>query len=63
MAAWKLVSADGQSGGERLRGEDRPAVGIPVVRAERSVGDTVPAPRRATVDADELEIPSFLRRK
>ena len=37
------------------------AVGIPVVRSERSVGEAVPAPRRATVDADELEIPSFRR--
>ena len=39
----RLVSADGQSGGERLRGDERPAVGIPVVRAERSVGDTASA--------------------
>ena len=59
----RIASGDGQVG-DRSRGEERPAaVGIPVVRAERSVGDTVPAPRRATVDADELEIPSFLRRK
>ena len=59
----RVASGDGQVG-DRSRGEERPAaVGIPVVRAERSVGDTVPAPRRATVDADELEIPSFLRRK
>ncbi len=47
-----------------IHSEERPAaVGVPVVRPERSVGETVPAPRRATVDADELEIPSFLRRK
>ncbi|HEX7474005.1 MAG TPA: cell division protein FtsZ [Candidatus Limnocylindrales bacterium] len=58
----RLASGDGQSGG--LRSDERPAaVGIPVVRAERSVGEVSPAPRRATVDADELEIPSFLRRK
>jgi cell division protein FtsZ len=59
----RVASGEGQ-GGERLRSDERPAaVGIPVVRAERSVGETVQAPRRATVDADELEIPSFLRRK
>jgi cell division protein FtsZ len=59
----RVASGDGQVG-DRSRGEERPAaVGIPVVRAERSVGETVQAPRRATVDADELEIPSFLRRK
>jgi cell division protein FtsZ len=58
----RLASGDGQIGGSRS--EERPAaVGIPVVRTERSVGDSAPAPRRATVDADELEIPSFLRRK
>jgi cell division protein FtsZ len=57
----RLAAADGQGGG---RSDERPAaVGVPVVRAERSVGDALPAPRRATVDADELEIPSFLRRK
>ena len=45
------------------RGEERPAaVGIPVVRAERSVGEALPTPRRSAYDADELEIPSFLRR-
>ncbi len=59
----RLATGDGLAG-DRSPGEERPAaVGIPVVRAERSVGETVPAPRRATVDADELEIPSFLRRK
>jgi cell division protein FtsZ len=59
----RVASGDGQVA-DRSRGEERPAaVGIPVVRTERSVGETVPAPRRATVDADELEIPSFLRRK
>ena len=57
----RLASGDGQANG--LRGDERPAaVGVPV-RQERSVGDAAPAPRRATVDADELEIPSFLRRK
>jgi cell division protein FtsZ len=57
----RLASGDGQANG--LRGDERPAaLGVPV-RTERSVGDAAPAPRRATVDADELEIPSFLRRK
>ena len=47
---------------ERDRGDERPAaVGIPI-RAERSVGDAIPAPRRPAYDADELEIPSFHRR-
>jgi cell division protein FtsZ len=32
-------------------------------RAERSVGEPVPAKRASTYDADDLEIPSFLRRK
>jgi cell division protein FtsZ len=59
----RLATGDGQNG-DRSYGEERQAaVGVPVVRPERSVGETVPAPRRATVDADELEIPSFLRRK
>jgi cell division protein FtsZ len=57
----RLASGDGQANG--LRGDERPAaLGVPV-RTERSVGEAAPAPRRATVDADELEIPSFLRRK
>jgi cell division protein FtsZ len=33
------------------------------VRVERSVGDAVPVVKRAAYDADDLEIPSFLRRK
>jgi hypothetical protein len=32
-------------------------------RVERSVGEPVPAKRPTTYDADDLEIPSFLRRK
>ena len=32
-------------------------------RAERSVGEPVPVKRPSTYDADDLEIPSFLRRK
>jgi cell division protein FtsZ len=33
------------------------------IRVERSVGDPVPVVKRAAYDADDLEIPSFLRRK
>ena len=40
--------------------DDRAAA---AVRVERSVGDPVPVVKRATYDADDLEIPSFLRRK
>jgi len=32
-------------------------------RVERSVGDVPPPTRQTTYDADDLEIPSFLRRK
>ena len=32
-------------------------------RVERSVGEPAPAKRAPTYDADDLEIPSFLRRK
>ncbi len=43
---------------EPVRREDRPAASV---RAERSVGQPEPSVRR-TYDADDLEIPSFLRR-
>jgi cell division GTPase FtsZ len=49
---------------QRSESEDGAATsgdGVPVpVRAERSVGSE---PKRAAYDADDLEIPSFLRRK
>jgi cell division protein FtsZ len=55
---------------ERQRTEIGEDVGEPgrddraaAVRVERSVGDPVPVVRRANYDADDLEIPSFLRRK
>jgi hypothetical protein len=32
-------------------------------RIERTVGEPVPVKRPAAYDADDLEIPSFLRRK
>jgi len=35
----------------------------PTPRIERSVGEPVPVKRAAAYDADDLEIPSFLRRK
>jgi cell division protein FtsZ len=43
------------------RTDERPAAAIPV-RVERSVGEPAGVARR-TYDADDLEIPSFLRRK
>jgi cell division protein FtsZ len=47
-------------GGEPGRRDDQAAA---AVRVERSVGDAVPVVKRAAYDADDLEIPSFLRRK
>jgi cell division protein FtsZ len=41
--------------------EDQPAAVVAAPRAERSVGEA-PARRPVTYDADDLEIPSFLRR-
>jgi cell division protein FtsZ len=44
--------------------DDEAAAAVAVPRVERSVGETVPAKRSTTTyDADDLEIPSFLRRK
>jgi cell division protein FtsZ len=43
------------------RNEERPAAAIPI-RVERSVGEPAGVARRS-YDADDLEIPSFLRRK
>jgi hypothetical protein len=34
-----------------------------LVSAPRTVGTAAPAPKPTTYDADDLEIPSFLRRK
>ena len=42
---------------------DDAAAVLAVPRVERSVGETVPTKRLTTYDADDLEIPSFLRRK
>ena len=48
-----------ETNGEAI--DDRPPAAIPI-RPERTVSDIPVAPRR-TYDADDLEIPSFLRRK
>jgi cell division protein FtsZ len=44
-------------------GDDDIAALVSAPRVERSVGAAAPAPRPTTYDADDLEIPSFLRRK
>ncbi len=55
-------AVDGRSAGAPVHDEEVAALVSPP-RVERSVGDAS-APRRATTyDADDLEIPSFLRRK
>jgi cell division protein FtsZ len=57
----RVEASDGGIFGEPARhGDERPAA---AVRVERSVGETVAAPKRPAYDADDLEIPSFLRRK
>ena len=43
--------------------DDQAAAVVAAPRAERTVGEPVPAKRPPTYDADDLEIPSFLRRK
>ena len=43
--------------------EDEAAAVAAAPRVERSVGEPQPAKRSTTYDADDLEIPSFLRRK
>ena len=45
------------------RDEQAAAVAVGSTRVERSVGEPAPAKRATTYDADDLEIPSFLRRK
>ena len=56
------VASAQDSDEDRGRTDERAAVAVPI-RPERTVGEAVPAPRRAAFDADDLEIPSFLRRK
>ena len=49
---------------DALPHDDEAAAAVAVPRVERSVGETAPAKRSTTTyDADDLEIPSFLRRK
>ena len=44
--------------------EEEPAAVVNSPRVERTVGETpTPSRRQVTYDADDLEIPSFLRRK
>ena len=43
--------------------DDQAAAVLAAPRVERSVGEPTPAKRSTTYDADDLEIPSFLRRK
>ena len=57
----RLATTD-EPGMSRDRSDDRSTAASVPSRAERSVGDAVPTPRRAAFDADELDIPSFLRR-
>ena len=45
------------------RSDDVAALVASAPRVERSVGEPAPAKRVTTYDADDLEIPSFLRRK
>ncbi|HET7028040.1 MAG TPA: cell division protein FtsZ [Candidatus Limnocylindrales bacterium] len=47
---------------EDRRADERPAA-VVAARVERSVGEPVPTGARRAYDADDLEIPSFLRRK
>ena len=43
--------------------DDEAAAVVGSPRVERTVGEAVPSRRQVTYDADDLEIPSFLRRK
>ena len=56
----RIESSDGSTEGGR---EERPAAGVMAPRVERTVGEPVPVKRPTAYDADDLEIPSFLRRK
>jgi len=58
----RLEASDGTTDGNRDDRAAATAVG-PGPRVERTVGEAVPVKRPAAYDADDLEIPSFLRRK
>jgi cell division protein FtsZ len=55
----RIESSDGSADNR----EERPAAGVMAPRIERTVGEPVPVKRPTAYDADDLEIPSFLRRK
>ena len=61
----RASSSDSASNRHDLDGgrEERPAAAVMAPRTERSVGEAAAATRPPTYDADDLEIPSFLRRK
>jgi hypothetical protein len=58
----RLESSSGDGSLDHGR-EERPAAAVMAPRVERTVGEPVPVKRPTTYDADDLEIPSFLRRK
>ncbi|HUP55719.1 MAG TPA: cell division protein FtsZ, partial [Methylomirabilota bacterium] len=57
------VTDGGSSGSPFTSADDEAAAVVSAPRVERSVGEVSPARRQTTYDADDLEIPSFLRRK
>ncbi len=57
----RLEASNGSADGDRDDHAAAAMAGGP--RVERTVGEPVPVKRAATYDADDLEIPSFLRRK
>ena len=58
----RLETGDGSA--DRGYGRDeRPAAAVMAPRIERSVSEAQPVKRATTYDAEDLEIPSFLRRK
>ena len=50
-------------GGAGTSGREPEVAAVAANRSERSVGEPAPVKRAPTYDADDLEIPSFLRRK
>jgi cell division protein FtsZ len=57
------IESSSTDGGIDHGREERPAAAVMAPRIERTVGEPVPVKRPAAYDADDLEIPSFLRRK
>ncbi|HYC06546.1 MAG TPA: cell division protein FtsZ [Candidatus Binatia bacterium] len=57
----RSASADDAPAASSANGSDRTPVAVPA-KTERSVGETAAPAKRPAYDADELEIPSFLRR-